>query len=324
MTDLDLLRKTLRERENLAPDPTTMLIRTHSILRRRVSVRRTAAFTAAATATTGVLIAGGLLTMEEDRPPLAVAPAASATAPVKAVDPAQSLPFTVGHLPGGFVLDSWTLDPGEVSAQYVGKGNFETITVRVRTEDPATEAGGESRNVNGIPAVLRTVDERSGFKELSWQLSPGKWAAIGGASSVITGRTLQEVAESVTARPSPVTAILKNLTVPLPLKVYSAQGGRAGSAESFRFCPDGSATDNPACVLVGVQPGTAPASWQVIGPGTVNNVKNTPLKASDGLLLTDDGRVVIRQIDAMHWISVTSDSTATGTLKEIARSGVAR
>ncbi|WP_414942475.1 hypothetical protein [Amycolatopsis sp. cmx-11-51] len=323
MTDLDLLRKSLRERESLAPDATATLVKTHSILRRRRSVRRATALTATATVTTGVLVAGGLLMLEGDRPPVAVEPAASALPPARTVETAQSLPFTVGRLPAGFVLDSWALKPGEVSAQYVGNGSFETIVVRVRSQDPVAGTEDESRRINGILAVLRTVDARSGFRELSWQLSPGKWASIGGASSAITVKTLQEVAESVTARPSPVTATLSRIAVPQSMTLQAADGGSIDGPESFRFCPDGSAADGPACILVGIRAGTAPATWQRIGPGTVNDVKELPLKPSDGLLLTDDGQVVVRQINAKYWISVTSANATTATLKEIARSGVA-
>ncbi len=191
MTDLELLRETLRERENLAPDPIVVLARTQASLQQRWSVRRAAAFTTAVAATAGVLVAGATLTTGDRPSGPAPVPLAPAAPQLTTVAPAQSPP---------------------------------------------------------------TV-----------------------------------------------------------LKVYLGDSGDPQGA--YRFCPMNSADDGPACVIVGIVNGTAPTTWRHTKDG-----KEIPLRPDGDLLVSEDGRVVVRQQNAEHWISVTSESANTATLKEIARS----
>lgn len=315
MTDLELLRAELRERETLAPDPNVVLTRTHAVLRRRRTARRAGALVAVAAATTGVLVAGTAFL--QAGPPSPVPPAAQATL----VSPAATLPFTIGYLPPGYVIDTWRLTPGDLAVDLVRAGTTGAIMVHIQDRDPAAGGGGEPRTVNGAPAVLRLVQSS---QELSWELAPGKWAIVSGHKDLVAVAVLQAIADSMTPVPTPVGPSLREISAPPGLQVVFASGGdEEGGAVTF--CPAPTMNpDTPGCVNIAFRAGTMPSSVLMPVPGKTKTLEDVPLAALPGspLRVTADGRAATRQLDAGHWLWVTSPDVDPVILRTVASSGV--
>jgi len=317
MTDLELLRAELRERETLAPDPNVVLTRTLAVLRRRRTARRAGALVAVAAATTGVLVAGTAFL--QAGPPTPVPPAGP-KAPAALVSPAASLPFTIGHLPSGYVIDTWRLTPGDLVVELLNRQENQVISVHLQFGDPAAGGGGEPRTVNGVPAVLRQVQSSL---ELSWQLFPGNWAIVSGSKAIVTADVLQAVADSMTPVPAPVGPSLREISAPPGLKVVFASGG-SPEGQGVTFCSVATMnSDTPGCVNIQVHVGTLPSSLGMAVPGT-KTLRNVPLVALAGspLKVSADGRAAGRQVDARHWLAVTSPDVDSTILRTVASSGV--
>lgn len=315
MTDLELLRAELRERETLAPDPTVVLTRTHAVLRRRRAARRAGGLVAVAAATAGVLVAGTAFL--QTSAPAPVPPAVQPTL----VSPAATLPFTIGHLPVGYVIDTWRLTPGDLAVDLVGPGRIGAISVHIQDRDPAAGGGGEPRTVNGVPAVLRQVPSS---QELSWQFTPGKWAIVGAHKDLATAEVLQAIADSMTPVPTPVGPSLREISPPPGLDVVFASGGdEEGGAVTF--CPVPTMNpDTPGCVNITFRAGTLPSSLLMPVPGTAKTLRDVPFVSLPGspLRVTADGRAAARQLDAGHWLAVTSPDVDSTILRTVASSGV--
>ena len=317
MTDLKLLRAELRERETLAPDPNVVLTRTYALLRRRRKARRAGALVAVAVATTGVLVAGTAL-LQAGAPSPAV-PAGPGERTVL-VSPAASLPFTIGHLPVGYVVDTWRLTPGDLAVDLVGPRGTGAISVHIQDRDPAAGGGGEPRTVNGVPAVLRSVQSS---RELSWELAPGKWAIVGGHKDLVAVDVLQAIADSMTSVPAPVGPSLREISAPPGLKVVFASGG-SPEDQAVTFCSVATMDpDTPGCVNIQIHVGALPSSLGMAVPGT-KTMRDLPLIAlkDSPLRGTADGRAAARQIDAGHWLAVTSPDVDSAVLRTVASSGV--
>lgn len=317
MTDLELLRAELRERESLAPDPGVVLTRAHAVLRRRRTVRRTGGLVAVAAATAGVLVAGTAVL--QAGPPAPVPPAGQATHPAL-VSPAASLPFTIGHLPPGYVIDTWRLTPGDLVVELLDKQPNRVISIHLQAGDPAAAGGGEPRTVNGVPAVLRLVQSE---QQLSWQLYPGNWVIVSGHKDFVAVDVLQALADSMTPVPMPVGPSLREISPPPGLTVVFASGG-SPTDQAVTFCPAPTMNpDTPGCVNIVVHAGTMPSVVEMPVPGT-KTMQDFPLMTlADSLLrVTADGRTAVRQIDPGHWIEVTSPDVDSAILRTVASSGV--
>ncbi len=323
MTDLELLRAELREREALAPDPMLVLAKTHAVLRRKRKTRRTAGMIAVAAATTGVLVVG--TTVLNGGAPQPAIPAASSPQPTQAahavpVSPAATLPFTIGHLPAGYVADTWRLTPGDFVVDLAGKHGDPMISVHLQEADPAAGGGGEPRTVRGVPAVLRQVQNS---QELSWELAPGKWAIVTAHKALVDVEVVQAIADSMTPVPTPVGPSLREISPPPGLKVVFASGG-SPEDQAVTFCSVATMNpDTPGCVNIQVHVGTLPASLGLAVPGTktMRDALLVPL-AGSALKVTADGRAAARQVDANHWLAATSPDVDSAILRTVAASGV--
>jgi hypothetical protein len=317
MTDLELLRAELRERETLAPDPNVVLTRTHAVLRRRRKARLAGGLVAVAAATAGVLVAGTAFLQTSAPAPV---PGAGREAPAALVSPAATLPFTIGHLPVGYVIDTWRLTPGDLAVDLVGPGRTGAISVHIQDRDPAAGGDGEPRTVNGVPAVLRLVQSS---RELSWQLAPGKWAIISGHKDYVAVDVLQAMADSMTPVPAPVGPSLREISAPPGLDVVFASGG-SPEDQAVTFCSVATMDpDTPGCVNIQVHVGTLPSSLSMPIFGK-KQLREVPLVALAGspLKVSADGRAAGRQVDAGHWLAVTSPDVDSTILRTVASSGV--
>jgi hypothetical protein len=311
MTDLELLREALRERESSAPDPASVLARTKLRLRRRRNLRRAAGLTGAVTLTAAALI--GIFAVPSTPPPGPVAEPASTseTTPLKG----GLLPFTVGEVPAGYHLMSWANEGDGQTVQYLGDGDYKVLTVGVRYADP----GGSATTVDGKPAKLRTIAGDPVVLELSWEIVPGQWIRVRGAKDVVGEPTVREVAESVTAAPSTVGQVLE-VEIPAGLPEQSSTGDPL-LGQFFYLCPaDAGQFPAQRCATLRLRSGTALREFTVGGPnGEPLTIPLTEQEADGVTVLTSaDGHVVVRQLDNAHWISVDSPRIDPVVLRRLA------
>jgi len=314
MTDLELLREALRERESSAPDPTIVLARTKVRLRRRRNLRRAAGLTGAVALTAAALI--GIVAIP------------SAPVPGPVTEPATTskltslkgglLPFTVGEVPAGYHLTSWANEGDGQSVQYLGQANYKVLTVGIRYTDPAG-GSGTATTVGGKPAKLRTIAADPVELELSWESGPGQWLRVKGSKDVVGEQTLRQVAESVTAATSTVAPVLE-VEIPDGLSEESSMGEKV-LGQFFYLCPrEAGEYPGQACATVRLRNGTAQREFGVGGPnGEDLKIPLTEQEAGGVTLLkSSDGRVVVRQLDNTYWISVDSTQIDPVVLQRLA------
>lgn len=334
-SELGGLRTVLRERADLAPDATTILGRTHTLVRRRRARRRTAGLLGAVLVTIGGLSTAALLTHDNGPNMVAVgAPEVHAVAP--AVNPVipPTMPFTVGAVPAGYSVDTWTVSPtGPDTVQLAGKNDFQTIVVSWSDSDPALQESQVSQTtVHGHAAVIGSIPQQPSMRRISWPVPGGHWLGVIGNVPVVGEQNLRLVAGSITLRPSVMPVNLHLKPVPAAIaNVAEWNGGNMPPAlDEAVLCQAGVTDPNSkGCVSVQLSTGTRPTS--VLGPFKPGNLRG-PLPSvalhvvtvqGMTLYVTDrtgmaTGGVVVRQIDAGHWVSVTSAGADLDTLYRVA------
>jgi hypothetical protein len=327
VVEVDDLRKILRAREPLAPEPEVVFAAADRRFRRVRARRRVAGAAAAVVVITAGLSVG--LGLARQQGPAAPAPAplvpAAAAPPDTLLVPA-SLPFSIDSEHVNAQLVTWQIDGHNASARYHWGGR--TITVEVSDTDPVGAYDAPvltTYQIDGAKAVLQR-SASAATQQLSWTPTPGKWVAI--TTDPKTSGLAETVflAEYVRLTPQPIPTLIRSLRVPPGLTVTSRGG--AGSGETLILCPIGDAATaaaaaagkRPDCVVVTADKGRANQQ----GLPAV-----TPLPASqrnevvDGITLrvSDNGRTVLRQF-ADQWILVGRASGDLSVLPRVATSAV--
>jgi hypothetical protein len=213
MNELDDLRAVLRARADLAPDSDGIVPATHQRVRMRRARRRTVALAGVVVATVAGLAAVSLIRF---------GPANSAATPPLT----PSLPFTVGHLPPGYQLDMWRIQSQSASVDY-RSGSELDIQIQELPVHPADTAPQNA--IQGQRGVVITRVTR--------QVGPSRWIAVA-ATAAVTQQTVQEVADSVTTRPSTPPSLLHVGHVPPGFTVQLWMGtSNQGGTESLWLCP---------------------------------------------------------------------------------------
>jgi hypothetical protein len=320
MTDLELLREALRERESSAPDPTTVLAKTKLRLRRRRNLRRAAGLTGAVALTAAALVGIVAIPVTPATGPVAEPANANTTSATSKTTRLKGalLPFTVGDVPADYHLSSWANEGEGQTVQYLGDADYKVLTVGIRYADPA---GGSATatTVGGKPAKLRTIAANPVVLELSWEIVAGHWIRVNGTKDVVGEQTLRQIAESVTATPSTVGATLE-VEIPAGLPEESSTGDPL-IGQFFYLCPaDAGEYPGQRCATVRLRSGTALRKFTVGGPN--GESLEIPLieQEVDGVTLakSSDGHIVARQLDNAYWISVDSTQIDPVVLQRLA------
>jgi hypothetical protein len=245
--------------------------------------------------------------------------------------PAPALPFTVGWVPDGYTLRTWEAGGTDASAEFTGTKDFQDVVVWISAK-PRDEIPGASRQdttIAGRPGILQRFDPGKAEAQFVWQLADGRWAMVGGRTPTVTVEMLRKVAESVTLTPTPMTAPVQLSAMP---DGYTSAVWSAGSVQLCRTAT-AARTDAPAadCITVSGNEGTAPKTYMVkTGTGTLKgNVRELPYGSpvTVGGVLTQssaDGTLVEAQVDATHWVSVSSQGAGVDLLRRVAATATVR
>lgn len=228
MSEMRNLREALKTREALAPDPDAVLAGAHGRIRRRRAQRRIAG----AAAAVAVVIAGagaGMTVLRPSNEPESIEAAAGATdLPV----PAPALPFTVGELPSGFELSSWTVSGSAASGRYNGYyGNYLEISVG---DFPDADVGE-----SGI-----VTDLAGGGTQAKVRIAPDRVVSVLTKTWQIPDINMLQIARSVRLVPTPVHSMLRSLRAPAGLTVRQWSGD--ARYEYLTLCPHEVPAQSPA------------------------------------------------------------------------------
>lgn len=332
MIDNDDLKQALGTLERFAPAENEVLTgMRHGIARRR---KRRQVASVVGVAGAAAVVALGVVYATQGRTNdgtgfagAAAPPPTASTQPAQPV-PSPVLPFSVGWIPDGYRLGSWEAGSTDGSTQYVGAKDFQTIVVWISAQPRETRASdsNEPTTIAGRSGVIRRLAEDTKETQLIWQLADGRWAMVGGRAPTVSLATLRQVAESVSATPTPMPAPFSLAAMPDGYRNVSWLGGGdvvPGSLTLCRSDVEPRSGSQPAdCVSVSILNGSAPAvtyakdatkpkgqvEVPIDQPGTVDGVMSRA---------TADGTLVVAQLDANHWVQAHSLKAGADLLRQV-------
>jgi hypothetical protein len=313
-SELDLLRAVLCDRAALAPEPADLLPAARRLIHRRQVRRRVGLVAGVVVVTALALVGTGLFghLIPHDR---------SAHQPGGPLPP-PVLPFTVGAVPSGYVMDSWYVSNG-MNQQLFYNGH-QRIYVQLTNSDPSRNTNHQkSLGVNGHPAVLGITTDTI-FRQLSWQAAPGRWMYVYGLTGTISEGQLLTWAESVSLTPTTKAVALRIASLPAGLAVVSWSATIAATAMdvTVTLCPPNPpARGDHHCIWVHMGTGAAPKiddshpnAISVDSKPVVLTPRNT------APMITTSGRIVTRQVDSTHWVSVRTATADPAIVLRLAMS----
>ena len=337
MINNDSVRQALGTLERFAPAEDEVLagLRTGIVRRRK---RRQVASVVGVAGAAG-MVALGVVYVAPGRggdggtPPAATAGTTPTTSVKIATPPAAPvLPFTVGWTPEGYSSQIWEAGRTDGSVQYTGTKDFQAVVVWISAKPrPAAQDGDseEPTTVAGRTGVIRRLAPDSKETQFIWQLDDGRWAMVGGRAPTVQLATLRRVAESVTTKPTPLTAPFSLTTLPDGYQVASWSGGSdqpfSGSLTICRTVSEPLAgTLAPDCIGVSLHDGTAPAVT-LRKDSSLKNPQEIPMdreQVIDGVLTRApaDGTEAVAQVDAGHWASAVSQAAGVDLLRQVVAS----
>ena len=339
MIDTGSVERALGSLERLAPDEGEVLAGFRQRVaqrRRRRQVAGVAGVAGTATAVAvGVVFAlpdrgadpGGTPTAPAASPPASSSPPSSRA---ETVLPAPELPFTVAWLPPGHTLARWDVSDAVTYAYYETEpdaqtGEIPTVMVgasAARPEDPAG-AVSEPTTIGGHPGVLQRMTIGAQFL---WQFPGGPWVVVGTRDEMPEDQ-LRRVAESVALRPTPL-AVEVGLTR-LPDGYRLARSSDQGvESVTLTLCRAGVDPMGPAgdqCLDVRVADGTAPTELPKRDDTKIEMEPVDREEVVDGVptRATADGKTVVAQVGAEHWVEVSTMAGDTSLLRAVAAATVA-
>ncbi|GAB3570198.1 hypothetical protein GCM10027445_23300 [Amycolatopsis endophytica] len=226
MSEIPELRKALRTRESLAPDPEVVLAGAHGRIRRRRTKRRVVGAAAAVAVTIAGVGAGmSLLRPSEDAPRI---DAAAGDAPVAA----PALPFTVDGLPEGYELTGWTVSDTNASGLYDSpRGDHVEIILSEGTLPEAPAKVPNGRDVGGYVS-----SPAGGGAQAQKQIAPGRIVTVLAKLNQLASSKLLDIAGTVRLVPTPVPSTLRALRAPEGLTVRQWTG--SDGFDYLVLCPD--------------------------------------------------------------------------------------
>lgn len=339
MIDTGSVERALGSLERLAPDEGEVLAGFRQRVARRRRRRQVAGV--AGVAGTATAVAVGVVFALPDRgadqggtaapPPASSSPSSSPPSSTAAtVLPAPELPFTVAWLPPGYTLARWDVTDAVTYAYYEAEpdaqtGDIPTVMVgasAARPEDPAG-AVAEPTTVGGHPGVLQRMTVGTQFM---WQFPGGPWIVVGTRDEMPEAR-LRRMAESVALRPTSL-AVEVGLTR-LPDGYQVARSSDQGvESVVLTLCRAGVDPTGPAgdqCLNVRMSGGTAPTEIPTRDDTTMTMVPVDREQVVDGVptRATADGKTVVAQVGAEHWVEVSTTAGDTSLLRSVAAAAVA-
>ncbi len=297
MSEMRNLREALKTREALAPDPDAVLAGAHGRIRRRRAQRRIAGAAAAVAVVIAGVAAGMTVLRPSDEPESIEAAAGAADLPL----PAPALPFTVGDLPSGFELSTWTVSGSFASGRYNGSsGNYLEISV----SDYPDRQVGESGMV---------TDLAGGGTQAKVRIAPDRVVSVLTKAWQIPDISVLRIARSVRLVPTPVHSMLRSLRAPADLTVRQWSGGT--EYEYLTLCPPEVQTQSPA------RPDGRCYSVSVAGPVPATTTRATTSTSAPAPLITV--KTVRRILDGGTVLMVDTEDGEQAVVEAIAASAVA-
>jgi hypothetical protein len=160
---------------------------------------------------------------------------------------------------------------------------------------------------------------------LSWQASPGTWIAI--TEPALATGSLSLIANSISPQPTTLPSAL-HLPVPDNVGVTIWQGILQPASQDVDaiLCPPNTprtGADPPIeCFEVHMGTGAAPKN-PFQGPRPLMSTDSKPVTVTGHPVITDDGKVVTRQVDSTHWVAVKSVSASPALVLRLAMTAAA-
>jgi hypothetical protein len=224
MTDLDELRRVLRARETLAPDPDDVLAGATRRIR-----RRRATGVAAVTFAVVALGAGAVGVLERGT---AVVPPAAHPSPLSAA--ATGSPDT-GKVPpaapsvsladGSWQLALWAIQPHFASLHYAQDHKY-VFEIEVRESTPPKSA---------LPRKPSTAGQISQPQTVMWQDGPDRWIRVQ-TSKPVTAAEMLDLLGKIHSTPPVIKSPLKSVHVPAGQQVDTFTS--EPEANTLVLCPD--------------------------------------------------------------------------------------
>ncbi|WP_372661426.1 hypothetical protein [Amycolatopsis kentuckyensis] len=226
MTDLDELRRVLRDRESLAPDPGAVLAGATRRIR-----RRRATSVAAVTLTVAALGAGAVALLDRGAPaatpPATLASPASSAAASEAPDAAKVPPAApaISLEDKSWELLFWAVHPHSAGLHY-RQGHQYGLEIDVQDGTAPRSA---------LPAKPTAAGQLVNPKTVTWQDGPQRWIRVRTTKPVTAAEMLGLLAKIGTTPPV-LASPLKSLQVPAGQKVAAFTS--EPETNTLVLCPD--------------------------------------------------------------------------------------
>ena len=228
MTDLDELRRVLRAREALAPDPGDVL----AAATRRIRRRRTTAVAAVTltVAALGVAAVGLLYRGTAAVPPAALATSPSAVPPATAKVPPAAPALSLED--GSWTLMMWSVQTHTTVLQY---GQAHKYSFEIAVKKGAAPHGA-------LPAKPTSAGQITDPKSVMWQDGPDRWIRVQ-TSKPVTAADMLALLGKIGKKPPVLASPLESVRVPDGQQVYTFTS--EPEANTLVLCPDPESTKVP-------------------------------------------------------------------------------